>query len=201
LVPAMVAGEFASDPEAMAAADGASIERLRQSHLEALARLHPGADIVTDKRPDNFRHIGLIKRLFPEAKFIDTHRDPRDNGLSVWFAHLGPRQPYATDLADIVHRYREYRRLMAHWKSLWSDDIFELDYDALVADPEPHIRALLDFCGLDWEDVCLEPHRAEGTVRTLSAWQVRQPVYKSSSGRWRNYERHVGVLLEAFPDV
>lgn len=200
LVPALVAGEFGGDPEAMARAARATLDRLRARHDEALASLHPGADIVTDKRPDNFRHIGLIKRLFPEARIVDTRRNPIDNCLSIWFAHLGPRQPYATDLSDIVHWYREYRRLMAHWKTLWPDDIFELDYDALVADPEPRIRALVEFCGLDWEQACLEPHRGEGTVRTLSAWQVRQPVYKSSSGRWRNYERQIGPLIEAFSD-
>lgn len=199
LVPAMAGSEFGDDPDAMARADRAALERLRAAHTEALARLHPGADIVTDKRPDNFRHIGLIKRLFPEAKIVDTRRNPIDNSLSIWFAHLGPRQPYANDLAHIVHWYREYRRLMAHWRSLYLDDIFELDYDALVADPEPHIRALVDFCGLDWEEACLEPHRADSAVRTLSAWQVRQPLYRSSSGRWRNYEKHVGQLIEAFP--
>ena len=199
LVPAMLTAEFGDDPDRPAAADEAMLDRLRKAHLDALEKLHPGAEIVTDKRPDNFRHIGLLKRLFPEAKFVDTRRDPRDNGLSIWFAHLGARQPYATDLGHIVHWYREYRRLMAHWKALYPDDIFELDYDALVADPEPHVRALVDFCGLDWQEACLEPHRAEGTVRTLSAWQVRQPLYSKSSGRWRNYEAHIGPLIEAFP--
>lgn len=199
LIPAMIAAEFKHYPESASAADAATFDRLRASHLAELDTLFPEADIVTDKRPENFRHIGLIKRLFPQAKIVDTRRDPMDNCLSVWFAHLGPKQPYALDLATIAHWYGEYRRLMAHWKALWPADILELDYDALVADPEPNIRALVDFCGLDWEDACLEPHEATDTVRTASAWQVREPLYRSSSGRWRNYEGHLDALKEALP--
>ena len=199
LIPAMIRAELSPYPEAATAAEPDRIARLRQSYLDGIAAIHPDADIVTDKRPVNFRYIGLIKRLFPKAKFVDTMRDPRDNCLSVWFAHLGPAAPYALDIDNIVHWYGEYRRLMDHWRSLWPDDIIELDYDALVAEPEPHIRGLVAACGLDWEDACLEPHAATNTVRTASSWQVREPLYKRSSGRWRNYERHIGDLLKAFP--
>lgn len=198
LLPEIVADMFAGYPEAAGEADDAAIARFRKAYLDALAKLHPGADIVTDKRPVNFRYIGLIRRAFPTAKIVDTMREPIDNCLSMWFAHLGVRQPYATDLGDIAHWYREYRRLMAHWRAHYPDSIHTLDYDALVADPEPHIRALIGFCGLDWEEACLEPHKADNAVRTASAWQVRQPLYKSSSGRWRNYERHIAPLIEAF---
>ncbi len=196
-IPAMTRTEFDPYPEAAATADGATIERLRESYRQDVARLHPDAGIVTDKQPANFRHIGLIKKLFPRATIIDTLRNPMDNCLSIWFAHLGPRVPYAVDLEHIAHWYSEYRRLMAHWRTLWPDDIHEADYDALVADPEPNIRALLDACDLEWEDACLEPHEATNSVSTLSAWQVRQPLYTKSSGRWRNYVGHLGVLREA----
>lgn len=198
LVPEMLVKAIPGYPEAAATADDPTIARLRADYLTELDRRFPDAPIVTDKRPANFRHIGLIKRILPGAKFIDTLRDPIDNALSIYFAHLGGTAPYARDLGDIVHFYREYRRLMAHWQALWPDDIHALDYDALVADPEPHIRGLLDFCGLDFEEACLEPHKADNAVRTLSAWQVRQPLYQRSSGRWRNYETHIGALIEAF---
>lgn len=201
LILAMVEGAFSNYPEEAAAADDRKIEELRSFYLAEIENIRPGADLVTDKQTFNFRHIGLIKRLFPGARIIDTLRNPRDNGLAIYFANLGPGAAYALELPHIVHFYGEYRRIMAHWQALYPDDIHTLDYDALVADPEPHIRGLVDFCGLDWEDACLEPHKASTAVRTASAWQVRQPLYKSSSGRWRNYEKHIAPLIEAFPDT
>ncbi len=198
LILAIVEREFGRYPDEAARMDNEKIDRLRRYYLAELEKIRPGADLVTDKQTYNFRHIGLIKRLFPGAKIIDTMRNPIDNGLAIYFANLGPGVPFAVDLNQIVHWYRDYRKLMAHWQSIYPESIHTLDYDALVGDPEPHIRALVDFCGLEWEDACLEPHKAESAVRTASAWQVRQPLYKSSSGRWRNYEKHIGPLIEAF---
>jgi hypothetical protein len=86
---------------------------------------------------------------------------------------------------------------MAHWKSLYPDDIFDFDYDALVADPRPAVEALLRFCGLAWEEECLAFHRATNAVRTASAWQVREPLYRRASGRWHQYQAHLGPLREA----
>jgi len=194
LLPALIAGELRPYPEAAAAADEAGIDRLRSAYLEAVRSIHPGADKVTDKRPDNFLHIGLIKRMFPDARIVHTLRDPLDNVLSIWFLHLDPAMAYALDLADTAHHYREYRRLMAHWKTLYPDDIFDLDYDRLVADPRPAIGDLLGFCGLEWEEACLSFHAATNAVRTASAWQVREPLYRRASGRWRHYERHLDAV-------
>lgn len=154
--------------------------------------------IVTDKRPDNFLHVGLIKAMFPEAKIVHTQRDPLDNLLSLHFLHLDPAMPYALDLEDAAHWHGEYRRLMAHWKALYSADIHDVDYDQLVRDPRPVIERLLEFLGLEWEDQCLAFHSGERVVKTASVWQVRQPLYTRSSGRWRNYERHLRPLIEAF---
>jgi tetratricopeptide (TPR) repeat protein len=200
LVPALVAG-LRPYPEATAAASADALAGLRAAYLEGLRRVHPGSGLVTDKRPDNFLHIGLIKSLFPEARIVHTHRDPRDNLLSLYFLHLDPAMAYAQDLDDAAHWYGQYRRLMAHWRSLYPDDIHDLDYDALVADPRPHIEALLHFCGLTWREACLSFHEADNAVRTASAAQVREPLYRRSSGRWRNYERHLGGLLEALEKV
>jgi tetratricopeptide (TPR) repeat protein len=195
LLPALIAAGPRPYPEAIAA-DPAAIGQLAAAYLERLRAVHPDADLVTDKRPDNFRHIGLIKAMFSDAKIVHTVRDPLDNLLSIWFLHLDPSMPYALDLDDTAHWYRQYRRLMAHWRSLYPDDIFELDYDALVADPEPAIRALLDFLGLAWEEECLSFHAATNPVRTASAWQVREPFYRRSSGRWRHYARHLQRLRD-----
>lgn len=196
LVPALAA-RLQPYPEAAAAATPQVLAGLRSDYLTELRRVHPGDGLVTDKRPDNFLHIGLIKSLFPDARIVHTRRNPADNLLSIFFLHLEPRIAYAQDLGDSAHWYAEYRRLMAHWHCLYPGDIHDLDYDALVADPRPNIAALLRFCGLSWREACLSFHEADNAVRTASAAQVREPLYRRSSGRWRNYERHLAGLLEA----
>ena len=198
LVPGLAA-RLRPYPEAVAAASPAALAELRSAYLAGLRLVHPGPGRVTDKRPDNFLHIGLIKSLFPEARIVHTRRDPLDNLLSLYFLHLDPGMAYAQGLGDAAHWYRQYRRLMDHWRRLYPADIHDLDYDALVADPRANINieALLGFCGLSWSDSCLSFHEADNAVRTASAAQVREPLYTRSSGRWRNYERHLGQLIEA----
>ena len=187
LIPALVAA-IDGYPEAVATADAATIERWRDLYL-AGRPAHDG--LLTDKRPDNFLHIGLIKTLFPAAKIIHTRRDPRDNLVSLYFLHLDPSMAYALDLADAAHWHGQYARLMRHWKSLYPNDIFDVDYDTLVLDPKPVIAGLLDFLGLEWEDAVLDFHRHDRAVKTASVWQVRQPLHARSSGRWRNYDRQL----------
>ncbi|RZJ13016.1 MAG: sulfotransferase family protein [Rubrivivax sp.] len=172
-------------------------EQMRREYREGVAARFPGAALLTDKRPDNFLFIGLIKQLFPSARILHTRRAMLDNCLSVFFLHLGPSMAYSLDLEDIAHWYRQYRRLMAHWQSLYGADIHTVDYDALVADPRPQIEAALAHLELPWDDACLNFHTSQTTVATPSNWQVRQPLYQRSSGRWRNYERHVDALRAA----
>jgi tetratricopeptide (TPR) repeat protein len=175
----------------------AELQALGRSYLDQVAARVPGNDLVTDKRPDNFLHVGLIKTLFPNARIVYTRRNPLDNCLSVYFLHLGRSMPYALDLLDTAHWYRLHERLMAHWQSLYGEDIHTVDYDRFVVDPQPQVRALLDFCGLPWDPACLSFHTARRRVETASLWQVRQPLYQRSSGRWRNYARHLGGLRQA----
>lgn len=177
-------------PVSLAGAGPEVIGRLRALYLDGLNAARPGADVVTDKRPDNFLHIGLIKAMFPAARIVHTVRDPLDVILSNWFLHLDPSMPHALDLDDMVHWHGQYRRLMAHWKALYPD-LFDLDYDALVVEPRAVIAGLLAHLGLEWEEGCLDFQRAATAVRTASVWQVREPLYRRSSGRWRNYERHL----------
>ena len=197
LLPAMVRRELQPWPDSLATLDEAKVTALRAAYLEGLRARLPDADRITDKRPDNFLHVGLIKTLFPRARIVHTRRDPLDNCLSCWFLHLSHAMPWALDLEDAAHWLIQQERLMDHWKSLWPDDIHTLDYDALVADPKVKVRDLLAFCGLDWEDGCLSFHALDNAVRTASVWQVREPLYRRASGRWRNYERHVGPLKAA----
>lgn len=194
LIPELVS-RIQTYPEAGAAADESTVERWRNFYLEELAPFARTGALVTDKRPDNFLHIGLIKTLFPDAKIVHTRRNRLDNLLSLYFLHLGPDMPYALDLADASHWHAQYERLMAHWKHLYPNDILDADYDSLVQEPVPLIRDLIGFLGLDWEDQLLAFHRRSGAVKTASVWQVREPLHARSSGRWKNYESKLSRLL------
>ncbi|MES2444970.1 MAG: sulfotransferase [Pseudomonadota bacterium] len=193
-LPALIDERLQPYPEAVA---GADLGAVRDAYLaEAAVRRAPGR-LLTDKRPDNFLHIGLIKRLFPDAKIVHTVRDPLDTSLSVYFLHAGPALAYASDLDDIAHYFGQYRRLMAHWRALYPDDIFDFDYDRLVREPRPAIAELLGFLGLPWEDGVLRHQEGQSAVRTASNRQVREPLYRGSSGRWQNYRQHLDGLREA----
>ena len=200
VLPTLVQNELAPFPARMLQIAPAQQVELAERYLAAVSRLFPGALHVTDKRPDNFLYIGLIKTLFPSARIVHTTRDALDNCLSIYFLHLDHGMGYALDLGDIAHHYRQYRRLMAHWRSLYSDDILDFDYDDFVREPRPAVERLLDFCGLDWEEGCLSFHRTANAVKTASVWQVREPLYQRSSGRWRNYAGQIEPLRAALQE-
>jgi tetratricopeptide (TPR) repeat protein len=181
-------------PESMPAAPSSRLEALAARYLDTLGTLFPAAEFVTDKRPDNFLYIGLIKRLFPDAKIVHTVRDPLDNCLSIFLLHLDHRMSYALDLADIGHQYRQYLRLMAHWKGLYGEDIYEVSYDALVREPKLAAEKLLEFLGLEWDERCLTAPPAGRAIKTASVWQVREPLYTRSSGRARHYAQQLEAL-------
>ncbi|MFY7720434.1 MAG: tetratricopeptide repeat-containing sulfotransferase family protein, partial [Brevundimonas sp.] len=195
LVPGL-ARAVAGYPQALAGAGPEVFEQLRGLYLGGLKTARPQADVVTDKRPDNFLHIGLIKAMFPNARIVHTVREPLDVILSNWFLHLDRSMGHALDLGDLAHWHGQYVRLMRHWKTLYPD-ILDLDYDALVVEPRPAIERLLAYCGLDWEAAVLDFHKAAAPVRTASVWQVREPLYRRSSGRWRHYERHLDGVRAA----
>lgn len=201
LLPRWVAGPLAPFPASVATLTPDRIASLAGDYRAHLARLFPqagGGAYITDKRPDNFLLIGLIKRLFPRARIVHTVRNALDNGLSVYTQHLDQRVlPYASDLGDIGHFHGLHLRLMAHWKSLYGGDILEFDYDAFVREPRPALQRLLGFLGLPWHEACLDFHRAGHTVKTASYWQVRRPLYRDASGRWKHYEAHLGPLRQA----
>lgn len=195
-IPALVATELQPYPARLASLSADSATRLQARYLDELAQVAPGAGRVTDKRCDNVMHIGLIKRLFPEAKIVHTMRNPLDTILSVYFLRFADTIGYGFDLADIAHYFAQYSRIVAHWKSLWPEDIVDLDYDALVAGPEPVLDAAFGALGLSWGNRGFGAPPREN-VRTASAWQVRQPVHPRSSGRWRNYAAQLEDVREA----
>jgi hypothetical protein len=199
--PRLAAGPLAPFPTAPARLDANAAARLAReyrSHVQALFPLARERRYLTDKRPDNFLLLGLIRHVFPRARIIDTVRDPLDTGWSIYTHHLDAGGlPYASDLADIGHYYGQYRRLMTHWRSRFADDLVAFDYDAFVRAPRATLEPLLHWLGLEWDERCLEFHRQPATVKTASYWQVREPLHASASGRSRRYGPWLVPLRDA----
>jgi tetratricopeptide (TPR) repeat protein len=198
ILPWLAEQELRPYPAGAAAATRADLERAGERYLAELRALFPNADRVTDKRPGNFLHLGLVRAMFPRARIVYTRRAPLDNCLSVYFQPLGANLSYTTDLVDIAYYYRQHVRLMAHWQRFIGPAIFTVDYDELVRAPEPILRRLLAFLGLGWDDRCLDASLAAGPVGTASLWQVREPLHERASGRWRHYARHLAAIRALF---
>ena len=166
-------------------------------YLSLLRAFGPRALRVTDKLPRNFELLWLLRLALPDGRIIHCRRRPVDTCLSNYFTNFWAAHDYAWDRGDLVFFYRQYLRLMDHWRTVLPSDRFtEVDYEALVEDPEPETRRLLGFLGLDWNDACLAPERNPRIVKTASKWQARQPVYKTSVDRWRRYEPWLGELRD-----
>ena len=174
--------------------DRDSVQHLAHRYLNELAALNKSADRIVDKMPDNTVFLGLIATLFPRAKFIHCRRDVRDVALSCWMTNFLEVR-WACDPDQIARRIDEHKRLMEHWRRVLPVPMLEVDYEALVADLETNARAIVAWCGLEWDPACLEFHKTSRPVRTSSVEQVRQPVYTSSVGRWKNYERSLADLF------
>lgn len=194
LLPWLISKRLAPYPQRLETATPADIGAVADEYIRLRADLVSEAGLVTDKRPDNLVHLGLIRVLFPKARIIHTHRDKRDNCLSVYFQHLGGNLNYANDLADIAHYYEQQNALLDHWTAIMPGNLYSVNYDELVAEPEPVVRGVLDFVGAEWSDRCLDFHRSDTLVKTASVWQVREPLHRRSSGRWKNYPQATAAL-------
>ena len=174
------------------------VQSLAQDYLTQSSGRAPNASArVIDKQPLNFWHLGLVALALPNARILHCTRDLRDCGFSIFAHNFNAQQGWSTDLGDIAHYWRGYRRLMAHWKSVTDLQIMDVPYEETVANLDDRARALLTFLDLPWNDQVLSFHENERAVQTPSRWQVRQPVYKSSVARWRHYQRHLHPLTEA----
>lgn len=167
---------------------------LARRHLDALEALSGSADRVVDKMPENLLYLGLIATLFPRARLIHCRRDLRDVALSCWMTNFTQLR-WASNPLHIASRFAQAERLLAHWKRVLPIAILEVDYETMVDDLPSVARALVAWCGLDWNPACLEFHTTRRPVRTPSASQVRKPVYRSSIGRWKNYEPFLRPLF------
>jgi len=189
-----------SYPACLARLDAGAARSLAYGYLQRLARQAGTAGRIVDKMPHNYLHLGLIAMLFPRARIIHCRRDPLDACASAYFQNF-KWMPHAASLEDIAFHYRQYARLMDHWRRVLPMPIHEVVYEELVADPPAVGRALVAACGLDWDERCLSFHRTERVVQTASKLQVRRPIFRSSVGRWKAFEAHLGPLRQAVADL
>lgn len=190
----ILGGTSEDDPACLDRLTSAQADALGRAYLEPLTALNPAASRITDKMPLNFLHLGLIGRLLPGARVIDCRRDPRDTCLSCYMAFFEGGNDFKYSLGSASHFYRQYRRLMDHWKSVLDLPILEVCYETLVGNMEAETRRLLTFLDLEWDERCLRFYENKRPVSTSSRQQVRQPLYASSIGRWKNYRRHLSEL-------
>lgn len=173
---------------------GADYVQERNAFLEMIS-LRVTTPYVTDKMPDNFRLIGFIKCILPNARIIHCTRNPMATCLSIYKRLFGvDGLQFSYDLEELGHYYNLYRDLMAHWHSVMPGFVYDVSYEDLIANQEEQTRALLDHCGLPWDPNCLEFHKSKRAVRTASATQVRKPIYKQSLALWEKYEDHLEPL-------
>lgn len=186
-------------PQCLLALAPSTGRKLAIEHIDALARMGRGALRVTDKMPGNFFYIGLIRLFWPNARIIHCVRDPMDTCLSCYTRHFASPQFFAWDLAELGRYYRNYQRLMNHWREVLpgnAEMMFELNYERLIENPEQVSRELVAFCGLPWDEACLKFYESDRPVRT-NRLAVRRPVNNASVGRWRRYEAYLEPLRRA----
>jgi tetratricopeptide (TPR) repeat protein len=183
-------------PQSITRLNTDDLSHLADQYIKMLEKHAPDAPFVTDKMPQNFIHVGLIKLLFPEAHVIHCQRNPVDTCLSCYFQDFEQGQEFAYDLEVLGRYYLSYQKLMQHWREVICNPFFDLQYEALVEHPRETIKSLLDYLNLPWEDACLDPQKNSRIVYTSSHDQVRQPLYTKSIGRWRNYEKHITPLMK-----
>jgi tetratricopeptide (TPR) repeat protein len=169
--------------------------KVAEEYLRILEGFSNSASRIINKAPVNSDFLGLIYSVFPNARIIYMQRDPIDTCLSCYFQQFLTGINFAFELSDLVHYYREHRRIMAHWRAVLPPGfILDVPYEELVVDQETWSRKMLDFIGLEWDARVLAFHTNQRQVTTASAWQVRQKVYQSSVARWHNYEKFIGPL-------
>jgi len=183
--------------DALSSFDAGGGTELGRRYVERLAARAPDARRVTDKMPSNFVNLGLIDLILPKARLIHCVRSPLDTCLSCFKIDFNQGQTYYNDLVELGHTYHLYAKLMDHWERVMPGKILHVSYERVTADLEGEARRLLAHCGLDWDDRVLDFHKTERAVRTASAAQVREPIYRKAVERWRRYEAQLAPLIEA----
>jgi tetratricopeptide (TPR) repeat protein len=189
-------------PAALAELSGDDCRRLGEKYLADTRAYRAGKAHFIDKMPNNFRHLGLIHLILPNARIIDARREPMACCFSNFKQLFASGQQFTYSLEDLGRYYRSYVELMAHWQQVLPPRrILRVQHEELVADPELHIRRILEFCGLGFEPACVEFHRTQRQVHSASSEQVRQPVYREGLDQWRHFEPWLGALKAALGEL
>ncbi len=180
-----------------------SVDRLSSRYLSQVKPLAPSAQRIVDKNLKNFLLVGLIELLLPNARIVHVTRDPMDTCLSCFMAPLSPTtHAYATDISDIAVQKRNFDDLMQHWHAVSSLQMLTVAYEDLVVRQDETTRTIIEFCGLPWNDACLQFHDSDDvSITTESYAQVRKPMYDSASGRWKRYEKYLDSAKAVFADA
>ena len=195
-------GQRSLYPEKLLELEPDDFAKLGEEYLERTRiQRRTGRPFFTDKMPNNFGHVGLIHLILPNAKIIDARRHPLGCCFSNFKQHFARGQGFTYDLAGMGRYYRDYVALMAHFDAVLPGRVHRVIYERMVENPESQVRALLDYCGLPFEDGCLKFYENDRAVRTASSEQVRQPIYRNAVEHWQNYETWLGPLKEALGSV
>ena len=195
------ADEQSNYPEVLKELDDMQLSDLGKNYILETAWARDRAPFFIDKMPNNFIHIGLIKTILPNAKIIDTRRDPMDTCFSCFKQFFARGQLFTYSLEDLGNYYSDYIRAMNHWHNIYGKDILTVHYDNVINKTEETIRELTDYCNLPFEQECLEFYKSSRPVKTPSAEQVRQPIYKSGLNYWKNYENHLSPLKKIIDEI
>jgi hypothetical protein len=184
-------------PKILADLSAEQLKRLGEKYLADTQVYRTGKAFFIDKNPNNFRHIGLIQLMLPNAKIIDARREPMACCFSNFKQLFAAGQEFTYGLEDIARYYRSYVELMGHWERVLPGRILRVQYEDVVEDLPGNVRRILEFCGLDYQPQCVEFYKTERSVRTASSEQVRQPIFKDGLDQWRNFEPFLQPLKSA----
>jgi len=173
-----------------------TLNNAASQYLKHINKLSDNAPLVVNKMPTDFWYIGLISKLFPNAKIIHMIRNRLDTCISMYFQRFGASMTFTTDIEELADYYVSYEKVMNYWKAVLDIDILDINYEDLIEKHETTSRKIINFCGLDWEENCLNFYKTKRDVNTPSYDQVRMPIYNNSINRWKNYETNIAPLIE-----
>ena len=187
-------------PENLATLNEEQLKAFGENYLDDTRVHREKAPYFIDKMPNNFRHIALIHLILPNAKIIDARRNPMACCFSGFKQLFASGQQFSYGLEEIGTYYKDYIKLMDHWDKMLPGKILRVQYEDVVADLKKEVIRILDYCGLPFEENCINFHQTERNIRTPSSEQVRQPIYKSGLEQWKNYEPWLGPLKKALDE-
>ena len=188
-------------PSCLAELTSTQLNTLAEQYLTSASKNAPKTARITDKMPGNSGHLGLIEMILPSAKVIHCKRHPIDTCLSCYFQNFSNSHQYSRNLEYTAKMYRLYLDMVSMWDGVINIPIHELRYEDMINNQETSSRRLIEFSGLDWEEQCLRFNESKRHIKTCSYNQVRKPIYTSSVHRWKNYEKHIGPLLDELEDI